>query len=244
MARNRMIKPEFWSSETLMKVSRDARLTFIGIWNFCDDYGFCLRSTRSLIGDIYPYDESVTEAKLKTWIDELITNELLIPIDYNNKHLLFVKGWGEHQTVQHKSKRSHVEIHDLQELIQDSLKSHESLIEVYLESHAPKRKKKDKVKDKEKGFKAPLVDEVIKYFEENGYPKELAIKAFNYYDVADWKDKNGTPVKVWKQKMQNWFRDENKTNNQQTSHAIKTEWNRDETSLEQFRNTEYDDLPF
>ena len=36
MARNRMIKPEFWSSETLMSISRDARLTFIGIWNFCD----------------------------------------------------------------------------------------------------------------------------------------------------------------------------------------------------------------
>ena len=137
MARNRMIKPEFWASETLMRVSRDSRLTFIGVWNFCDDYGFCLRSMRSLIGDIYPYDESVTEAKLKQWISELVEVKLLIPVDYNSKQLFFVKGWGEHQTVQHKSKRSHVHIDDLEEVIKASLKSHESLIEHYLESHAP-----------------------------------------------------------------------------------------------------------
>ena len=101
MARNRMIKPEFWASETLMRVSRDSRLTFIGLWNFCDDYGFCLSSLRSIIGDIYPYDESVSEAKLKVWVAELVEQKLIIPVSYNGKHLFFVKGWGEHQTVQH-----------------------------------------------------------------------------------------------------------------------------------------------
>lgn len=149
-----MIKPEFWSSETLTRVSRDARLTFIGLWNFCDDYGFCLSSTRSIIGDIYPYDESVTEVKIKQWINELVEVRLLVPVEYKSKMLFFVKGWGEHQTVQHKSKRSHVHVNDLEEVIKDSLKSHESLIKVYLESHAPKRKKKEKEKEesnKEKG---------------------------------------------------------------------------------------------
>ena len=65
MARNRMIKPEFWASETLMRVSRDARLVFIATWNFCDDYGFCLNSNRSLLGDVFPLDEDVTEIKIK-----------------------------------------------------------------------------------------------------------------------------------------------------------------------------------
>ena len=148
MARNRMIKPEFWSSETLMRVSLPSRLTFIGIWNFCDDYGFCLDSNRSILGDIYPNDETVTEKKLRDWINELIEQKLLIPVTYKGKRLLFVKGWGEHQTVQHKSKRSFVEVSDLEAVIKDSLKSHESLIEVYLESHAPKRKKKEKEESK------------------------------------------------------------------------------------------------
>lgn len=212
MARNRMIKPEFWSSETLMRVSRDSRLTFIGIWNFCDDYGFCLNSGRSLIGDIYPYDETVTEAKLKGWISELIECKLLIPVDYESKKLLFVKGWGEHQTVQHKSKRSFIKPIDLEGVIKDSLKSHEDLIRVYLESHAPKRKKKEKEEsNKEKGFSPPMIEEVKNYFKENDYTESSAIKAFNYYNVSNWIDGKGNKVKNWKQKMNGvWFKDENK----------------------------------
>jgi hypothetical protein len=60
-------------------------------------------------------------------------------------------------------------------------------------------------------FIPPLQDEVTSYFEENGYTKESGLKAFNYYDVAGWKDSRGNKVKNWKQKMQSvWFKDENK----------------------------------
>ncbi len=223
MPRNRMIKPEFWSSETLMRVSRDARLTFIGIWNFCDDYGFCLNSNRSIIGDIYPYDETVTEAKLRSWINELIAEKLLVPIEYESKNLLFVKGWGEHQTVQHKSKRSFVKVDDLEQVIKDSLKSHEDLIKVYLDSHAPKRKKKEKEEsNKEKGFTAPTIEEVKAFFLEKGYSESSAIKAFNYYDVANWIDGKGNKVKNWRQKMNGvWFKEENKAVDKSASPFLK-----------------------
>lgn len=150
MARNRMIKPEFWSSETLMKVSRDSRLLFIGLWNFCDDFGFCLNSTRKIIGDVFPLDDGVTEANIKKWLIELIEINVVIPVEYKSKKLLFMKSWGEHQSVQHKSKRSFVDSVDLEQVIKDSLESHEDLMKNYLESHAPKLKKKDKDKDKVK----------------------------------------------------------------------------------------------
>ncbi len=39
MARIRTTKPEFWSSAQIIELSRDARLLFIGMWNFCDDNG-------------------------------------------------------------------------------------------------------------------------------------------------------------------------------------------------------------
>ncbi len=221
MARNRMIKPEFWSSETLMRVSRDARLTFIGLWNFCDDYGFCLRSLRSIIGDVFPYDELVTEAKLKSWINELVNEKLLIPVDYNNKHLFFVKGWGEHQTVQHKSKRSHIQLCDLEKVIKDSLKSHESLIKVYLESHAPKRKKKEKEEsNKEKSFKPPTFGEYLDYCKKEGF-SNIAERSFKAYSENNWHDSHGNPVKNWKSKLQNnWFRDQNKDSNQPNQKSI------------------------
>jgi hypothetical protein len=62
----------------------------------------------------------------------------------------------------------------------------------------------------------PLIDEVILYFNEKGYTKDSAIKAFNYYEENNWKDSRNNQVKNWKQKMQGvWFKDENKIKNEQ-----------------------------
>ena len=60
-------------------------------------------------------------------------------------------------------------------------------------------------------FTAPTILEVQTYFIENGFSKELAKRAFDYYDVGNWKDSKGNQVKNWKQKMRGvWFKDENK----------------------------------
>lgn len=59
-------------------------------------------------------------------------------------------------------------------------------------------------------FTPPKLDDVEKYFFENGYTKNSGKKAFQYYDCADWKDSRGQPVKNWKQKMRGvWFKPEN-----------------------------------
>lgn len=64
---------------------------------------------------------------------------------------------------------------------------------------------------KKKKFTAPSLDEVKEYFKTNGYKDDVAIKAFNFYDTADWVDSQGRQVKNWKQKMIGvWFKDENK----------------------------------
>lgn len=56
----------------------------------------------------------------------------------------------------------------------------------------------------------PTIDEVVSYFLENGYKKEVAIKAYNYYAVANWHDSKGNKIRNWKQKMRGvWFKNEN-----------------------------------
>lgn len=37
MSSYRAVKLEFWTSDQVMSCSREARLLFIGLWNFCDD---------------------------------------------------------------------------------------------------------------------------------------------------------------------------------------------------------------
>jgi hypothetical protein len=70
------------------------------------------------------------------------------------------------------------------------------------------------VSKKEKRFTPPVISDVVSYFEENGYKRESGIKAYNYYNTANWKDSKGNQVRNWKQKMiAVWFKDENKINN-------------------------------
>jgi len=73
-----------------------------------------------------------------------------------------------------------------------------------------------KVKPK---FIPPTLEEVKAYFKEKGYSEVSAEKAFNYYDIAGWKDSKGNQVKNWKQKMMGvWFVEVNKiVNNKENS---------------------------
>ncbi len=60
----------------------------------------------------------------------------------------------------------------------------------------------------------PTLSEVEDYFLEKGSTIEAAKQAFEYYDVADWQDSKGKPVKNWKQKMLAvWINNRNFNNN-------------------------------
>lgn len=55
--RIRTVKPEFWKSETLGQVSRDARLLAIGLLNLADDEGLFVANPRLIQAELFPYDE-------------------------------------------------------------------------------------------------------------------------------------------------------------------------------------------
>lgn len=77
--------------------------------------------------------------------------------------------------------------------------------------NAKERKEKKEIKERKekKEFTSPSIDEVIQFFNDNGYTN--GDKAWNYYNDGNWKDSNGKQVINWKQKMRAvWFKDENK----------------------------------
>ena len=78
------------------------------------------------------------------------------------------------------------------------------------------------VSSKDDGIKPPSLEEVISYFDENGYTKESATKMFEYYEESRkprgrvWKDGRGNTVKNWKQKARSiWFKDDNLKSNKE-----------------------------
>jgi len=100
MARIRTIKPEFWTDERVGECSPNARLLFVGMWNFADDHGGIERSARQLKAQIYPYDSIDCEPL----IQELLSAGLLIEYEVEGKKYLHIKGFRLHQKVEKPGK--------------------------------------------------------------------------------------------------------------------------------------------
>lgn len=98
MARIRSIKPEYWTSEQVMELSRDARLLFIGLWNFCDDGGNHPASPKTLKAEVFPGDDDATGSTVMQWVDELIEQQLLVEYEVDGKEFWHVTGW-HHQRI-------------------------------------------------------------------------------------------------------------------------------------------------
>ncbi len=102
MARTRMIKPEFWSDEKLSKISRDARLTFIGMWNLSDDYGVSKGHPAWLKNNIFPYDD-IKLSDFQKWLKELEAICTIIPFTSSGEQYYFIKNFSKHQTINRPS---------------------------------------------------------------------------------------------------------------------------------------------
>lgn len=102
MSRIRSIKPEFWSSAQILECSRDARLLFIGLWNFCDDLGRHSFSPKQIKAEVFPGDDLLSE-NIQGMLDELSANGLIDVYCIENKEILQVCGW-HHQKIDHPQK--------------------------------------------------------------------------------------------------------------------------------------------
>ncbi len=97
MARIRTVKPEFWTSEQILECSTNARLLFIGMWNFCDDGGVHVASLKRLKAEVFPADDFTIE-DVRRLIDELVANDLVVEFCADDRRFWKVTGW-KHQKI-------------------------------------------------------------------------------------------------------------------------------------------------
>ncbi|MDE2369372.1 MAG: hypothetical protein KGN16_10390 [Burkholderiales bacterium] len=102
MARIRSIKPEFWVSEQIAECSTNARLTFIGMWAFCDDNGVHPAKPKTLKAELYPMDD-FSAADVASWVDELVRVGLIAEFTYEGVEFWHVTGWAKHQKIDRPS---------------------------------------------------------------------------------------------------------------------------------------------
>lgn len=123
MARYRTIKPKFWDDIKISKVSRDARLVFIGMWSFCDDLGVIVAEPVFLKSKILPYD-AINSDDFDKLLQELVQHRFLIGINYNKERFFFIRTFSKHQKVDKPNlDELHIDKQSLDKLIFDEQSS-------------------------------------------------------------------------------------------------------------------------
>ncbi len=98
MARIRTIKPEFPLSESVGRLSRDARLLFIQLWLLCDDSGRTRGPSRILASLLYPFDDDAL-GLMDAWLGELVREEMVCRYEHDGNTYLQVCKWLKHQKI-------------------------------------------------------------------------------------------------------------------------------------------------
>lgn len=96
--RKRMIDPEFWSDEKIGNLHANARLMFIGMWNFADDEGIIKSRAEFLKSNIFPYDEIKTDEIIK-WFQELVREGLIFSYNIAGQNYAIILNFKKHQII-------------------------------------------------------------------------------------------------------------------------------------------------
>jgi hypothetical protein len=102
MGRIRTIKPEFPHSESIGRLSRDARLLFVQLWTVCDDHGRARAASRMLASLLFPYDDDAPKL-IEDWLLELEGEKCIIRYHVEDDTYLEVCNWLKHQKIDHPS---------------------------------------------------------------------------------------------------------------------------------------------
>jgi hypothetical protein len=100
LARIRSIKPEFWTDEKVVSLTPLARLLFIGIWNFVDDYGRSEFSPARIKMQILPADP----ADIRQLLAEISGAGLVTIYAVDGKEYLQVSNFTKHQKIDARAK--------------------------------------------------------------------------------------------------------------------------------------------
>ena len=116
MPRIRTIKPEFWSSPDTAQASPLARLTYIAMWNWADDYGRGTLNLKELEGFIFPNDDVSTLAAgtsdtsagtsytFRRVVQEVVNAFGLTIYEVDRRTYYAIPSWSSHQRTERKAK--------------------------------------------------------------------------------------------------------------------------------------------
>jgi hypothetical protein len=106
VARIRSIKPDFFQSEKIAALPLSARILFVGMWTHADDNGVMVDNEKLINAAVWPLEDDPLETLRRTREDlrRLSSVHLIARYVTENRNLIFIAGWDEHQRVSHPGK--------------------------------------------------------------------------------------------------------------------------------------------
>lgn len=99
MPRIRTVKPEHWGDKELPKISIQAHLLWIGMWNFSDDKGVIENDPYYIKSQVFPRRKDVRVEQIEQWIDQLIKARFLVPFIHNGISYYVSRTFSIHQKI-------------------------------------------------------------------------------------------------------------------------------------------------
>lgn len=159
MARQRMIKPKFWDDVKIGKLKRDARLIYIGMWNFSDDMGVIISDSVYLKSKIFPYDKDIQLTQFETWLADLERLGFISRLHHNGEGFYYLPKFSRHQTINRPNEDDfNIPNAELERILKDSVMNHGLITD---ESVPIREEKRSKEEDKKKGKEKEKPPEII-----------------------------------------------------------------------------------
>lgn len=105
MARIRTIKPEFFTSPDTAKASVDARLLYIALWCWADDYGIGETNFNAILGFAFPEDDQRTRKEIQSLCKEVANAFGTVFYTVRGRHFYAIPSWDDHQKTQRRATR-------------------------------------------------------------------------------------------------------------------------------------------
>ena len=105
MARIRTIKPEFFTSPDTAKASVEARLFYIALWCWADDWGIGEANLNALLGFAFPEDDQRERKEIQSLCKEVANTYGTLFYENNGRYFYQIPAWEDHQKTQRRAKR-------------------------------------------------------------------------------------------------------------------------------------------
>lgn len=136
MPRIRTIKPVFWSTPN--PPSRDARLLYIAMWNWCDDEGVGTANPKELAAFAFPYDDDMDSREVQGLLSEISVSFQCVFYTVGGRPYYSIENFGDHQVINRPTPSKHPKPDQAEKwLYQQELSDHGGLTESAVSTPIP-----------------------------------------------------------------------------------------------------------